>query len=109
MPLKRREWTEAEIIVLCGIFSVSSFSVGDDEKEECKRIATQFGRSPATIDRQWRNVKDYIAGYPTPKVGSKVKYWAQIMLEDPTVVRRSAEHHCEKANWDLIDLVKGGK
>ena len=77
--MKRIGWTEGEIVVLCGIFSVSRFGVGDDENDECKRIATQFGRSPATIDRQWRNVKDYIAGYPTPKVGRKVKYWAGLV------------------------------
>jgi len=107
-PVKRREWTEAEIVVLCGIFSVSSFSLGDDEKNECKRIAFNFGRTTGTIDRQWRNIKDYLAGYPTKKVGIRVKYWSQTTLDDPATVRRLASHYCSSYQWDLHDLLEVG-
>ena len=34
--------------------------MGDDEKPLCRDIAMEFGRTPGTIDRQWRNIKDIL-------------------------------------------------
>lgn len=103
---KRREWTEAEIVVLCAVFLSREFSSGDDERPECRRIAAAFNRSPATIDRQWRNVKDYLANFESKKTGSLVKYWADIALERPSVVRSLAIHYSQINNWPLHDLME---
>ena len=103
----KRRWEEDEIVVLCGIYACSLFSIGDDEHDECKLIAYEIGRSPGTVDRQWRNIKDYLAGLPCKKVGMSVKYWADILLQDPQLVKRFAHYICEINNWDLKNLLRG--
>ena len=105
MPNKQ-PFTEAEIVVLCGIFSALDFSAGDDEKDECRRIAVAFNRSPGTIDRQWRNIKDYLAGLPSKKTGQEVKRWTDVMLQDPNLVKSLATHYCAERNWNLFDILE---
>ena len=105
MPRNGR-FAEAEIVVLCGVFSVNDFSAGDDEKTECKRIAAALNRRPGTIDRQWRNIKDYLAGLPARKTGQEVKRWADVMLQNPALVRSLATHYCVENNWNLIDILE---
>jgi site-specific recombinase len=104
-PSRKKKYTDAEIVVLCAVFSAVDFSVGDDEREECQRIASAFNRSPGTIDRQWRNIKDWLAGKSIKNTGQRVKYWAQILSEDPALIRRSAERYCKIYGWDLYDLI----
>lgn len=106
---KKVKWREDEIVVLCAIFSASPFSSGDDEHPECKLIAYAFERTPGTIDRQWRNIKDYLAGLPADKVGQNVKKWADLLLDDPTMVKNLAKYYCEKNAWPLEPLIKGEK
>ena len=108
MPGNKRQksFNEAEIVVLCGLFSVMDFSAGDDERIECKRIAAAFGRSPGTIDRQWRNIKDYLAGLPSGKTGQEVKRWTDVMLQDPRLVRSLAVYYCAERNWNLVDVLE---
>jgi hypothetical protein len=103
----KRRWGIDEIVVLCGIYASSLFSVGDDEHEECKRIASEFGRSPGTVDRQWRNIKDYLAGKPCKKVGKDIKLWADVMLNDPRLIKRHASYICKQTKWELSDLLEG--
>ncbi len=105
----KKNYLEKELVVLCAVFSSNNFSMGDDDKDECKRIAQCFERTPGTIDMQWRNIKNYLAGKSTKKIGSAVKYWADRMLENPTLVKNLAIHYCEKENWGLKDLIDGGK
>ena len=102
----KTQWKSDEIVVLCAIYASSIFSVGDDEREECRRIARTFTRSPGTVDRQWRNIKDYLAGYPCNKVGKSVKDWTDVMLQDPQLVKRHAIFLCQVNNWDLNDLLE---
>ena len=103
----KRIWGIDEIVVLCGIYVSSLFSMGDDEHEECKKIASEINRSPGTVDRQWRNIKDYLAGMPCKKVGRNIKIWADIMLDDPQLVKRHASYICKQKEWDLLDLLEG--
>jgi hypothetical protein len=105
-PLKRA-WSEAEIVVLCAVFVSTKFSSGDDERPECKAIARAFNRSPGTIDRQWRNVKDYLANMPCLKVGGSVKYWTDIALTDPALVKRLALYYCSEYGWaEVIEIME---
>ena len=108
MPVQKRQgnFTEAEIVVLCGVYSVMDFSAGDDEQSECKRIATELGRSPGTIDRQWRNIKDYLAGFPSLKTGLEVKRWTDVMVQDPRLVQSLAIYYCTEWNWNLADFLE---
>ncbi len=92
-------------MVLCAVFCCSDFSVGDDEKPECKAIAREFGRSSGTVDRQWRNIKDYLAGYYVPKVGNLIKIYADHALNNPKVIKNLARYYCELNNWHLSELI----
>ena len=103
----KRRWGVDEIVVLCGIYVCSLFSMGDDEHEECKRIASEFDRSPGTVDRQWRNIKDYLAGKPSKKVGKDVKRWTDVMLDNPRLVKGHALYICKQNEWELLDLLEG--
>jgi hypothetical protein len=103
---QRREWSEAEIVVLSAIFVSLGFSAGDDERPECKRIAAAFGRTGGTIDRQWRNIKDYLANMECAKVGGSVKYWSDVALADPSLIKNLAKHYCEIREWPLADLLE---
>lgn len=103
---RQKNFTEPEIVVLCGVYSVLEFSAGDDEKAECKRIAAALGRTTGTIDRQWRNIKDYLAGLPSPKTSQEVRRWTDVMLQDPGLVRSFAIFYCAKLNWDLLDILE---
>ncbi len=105
----KKPWTEAEIVVLAAIFSSMNFSVGDDERQECRLIANEMGRSPGTVDRQWRNIKDYLAGMPCGKVGTDVKIWSDVLLEDPLLVKKLALYYCRFFRWNLERLLRGGK
>lgn len=105
----KRKWETDEIVVLCGIYSCSLFSAGDDEKQECKRIARELGRSPGTVDRQWRNIKDYLAGKPSYKTGQSIKAWADVLLQDPQLVKRFARYICITNEWKLMDLLEGSR
>lgn len=102
----KKPWTEPEIVVLCAVFCSSDFSVGDDEKPECKAIAKEFGRSSGTVDRQWRNIKDYLAGYKVPKVGSLIKKYADYALNNPKIVKNLAKHYCHLNDWQLSELIE---
>jgi hypothetical protein len=108
MPILKgkKSWTEPEIVVLCAIFSSVNFSAGDDESPECNAIAREFGRSTGTVDRQWRNVKDYLAGYDVPKVGNLVKIYSDHLLSKPKIVKELAKYYCELNKWNLFNLIK---
>lgn len=102
----KKQWTEPEVVVLCAIFSSVDFSAGDDESPECKAIAKEFGRSSGSVDRQWRNVKDYLAGYEVPKVGNLTKLYADHVLNKPKIVKKLASYYCVLNNWQLSNLIK---
>ena len=102
----RREWTEAEVVVLCAIFVTLGFAAGDDERPECRKIAAVLQRSRGTIDRQWRNVKDYLANLECKKVGDSVKYWAEVALMNPAVIKKLAAYYCHTYGWALTDLLE---
>jgi hypothetical protein len=101
----KKQWTESEIVVLCAIFASAGFSAGDDERPECKAIAHEFGRSPGTVDRQWRNIKDYLAGYESQKVGRAVKIYTDHTLNNPLVIKKLAKYYCRLYSWNLENLI----
>lgn len=95
-------WSEAEIVVLCALFSMLDFYAGDDSQEECSRIADVFGRSTGSIDMQWRNVRACVTGKSRAKIGADVSYWAEVLAADPKTVRNLAEYYCELNDWNLL-------
>lgn len=100
-------WSDAEVVVLCAIFSACDFSVGDDARLECRLIAACFERTPATVDRQWRNIKNYMAyGDAEKKISNTVKKWTDVLLSNTDLVRRLALRYCEENDWPLDQLIK---
>ena len=105
-------FTRAEVKVLVAIFFSQPFSRGDDEREECKIIAKEFKRSAGTIDRQWRNIRDFRDGRPSKKTGRLVKEAVEDWLTDPKQQMNLALYWCKKESWGLKQLMeinqKGG-
>jgi hypothetical protein len=103
---QKKRWTEDELIVLCSIFATIGFSSGDDEKQENKLIAKTFGRSPGTVDMQWRNIKNYLANLPSKKTGALVKDSADRMMLDPKSLKLAAKSICISNGWEeLLALI----
>jgi hypothetical protein len=103
--MKRRAWREEELVVLVAIFSCSSFSMGDDEKPLCRDIAMEFGRTPGTIDRQWRNIKDILNEKNIKKIGARLVFWTNKMLYDKSSLVSLARQYCYQQNWDLTSYL----
>ena len=106
--VRNRQWSIYEARVLAAIYFTSNFSIGDDARDECRAIADSFGRTPASIDRQWRNL-DAVARGTAAKlnVGEVIKQAARDYLANPVASRKLALLHCEELDWPLKDLVSG--
>jgi len=104
--LKRRAWSEEELVVLVAIFACSSFKMGDDEQPLCKDVAKEFGRSRGTIDRQWRNIKDVLNEKNIRKINARLVFWTNKMLNNKTSVVCLAKRYCHQQNWNLISYIE---
>jgi hypothetical protein len=69
--------------VLAAIYFNSSFSIGDDAREECQAIAESLSRSPASVDRQWRNMAAIVKGDRSYHVGGDVRRAVGDYLANP--------------------------
>jgi len=100
-------WSREEIFVLVTIFHSSSFSIGDDEREECRRIAAAIDRSPSAVDRQWRNIADVKKGRKGLRVTKLISECLVDYMEDPKASRELTMLICRQRGWEVEDLVKG--
>lgn len=107
-PKTRRAWTSDELHVLTAIFLVGSFSLGDDARDECRVIADAFGRSPASIDRQWRNIAALLKGETEMHIGNLVRQTLQVHLDNPVASRRLALSISVRNHWNLERLIEVG-
>lgn len=102
-------WTIEELRVLAAIYFNSEFSIGDDARDECRAIADAFGRTPSSIDRQWRNMHAIVmekgASY---NVGQRVKEAAAEYLSDPRRTKAVALSTCRSHSWPLMRLIEDG-
>lgn len=101
----RRNWSLDELRVLAAIYFNSSFSIGDDARDECRVIADAFGRTPSSVDRQWRNMAAIVKGDNSYNVGLLVKQAVADYLADPTSSKRFAVHVCEERGWPVANLM----
>jgi len=102
---KGPKWSRNEARVLVAIFDANDFSIGDDARPECRLIASELGRPPSSVDRQWRNVAKLLSGGQPEKIGRTVVdavYWFQ---SDPNRARQMAPHICETEGWVLQTLL----
>lgn len=103
-----RNWTIDELRVLAAVFFNSRFSIGDDERDECRAMADCFGRTPASVDRQWRNMAAVVKGDDGYNVGALVKRAVADYLTNPTGSKAIAISVCRQHDWPLESLVMEG-
>ena len=105
MVRTRERWSEDEIRVLTAIFFQAGFSVGDDDRTECRVIADAFGRTPSSIDRQWRNIAAVRDERTHLNIGGLVKKAVRDYLDDPAAARALAISAAKKNCWQLYSLI----
>jgi hypothetical protein len=103
-----RNWTVEELRVLAAIYFNANFSIGDDARDECRAIADCFGRTPASIDRQWRNLDAVVKGKPAYNIGNLVRQAATDYLAHPAGSKAVAVSICQDLGWPLISLITEG-
>jgi hypothetical protein len=107
--MANRKWSEEECAVLVYLFTQSSFAIGDDGREENKLIARDFARKSGSIDRQWRNIKDYLNRETGKKIGSTLKYYCDVATDDIGTLKKYAVYICKKNKWyEIEELLKNG-
>lgn len=105
----RVAWTQEEARVLAAIYFGASFSIGDDARDECRTIADAFGRTPSSVDRQWRNVKAVVNGNTTYNIGKIIKSSVSEYLDNPKAMKQIAIQISEERQWGLEDLIRNGQ
>jgi hypothetical protein len=103
-----RRWSTDEARVLAAIYFNASFSIGDDARDECRAIADCLGRTPASIDRQWRNLAAVVHGKPG-NIGDVIRQVAREYLSSPQASRKVALQVCARQGWPLEDLITAGE
>lgn len=105
----RVAWTQEEARVLVAIYFSASFSIGDDARDECRVIADAFGRTPSSVDRQWRNVQAVVNGNTTYNIGKIIKTSAAEYLDNPKAMKQIAIQISEELQWGLEELIRNGQ
>lgn len=104
-----RNWTIEELRVLAAIYFNAKFSIGDDARDECRAIADCFGRTPSSIDRQWRNLDAVVKGKASYNIGNLVRQTANDYLSHPAGSKSVALSICEQQGWPLSSLITEGR
>lgn len=102
-----RLWSLDDLRVLVAIYFNSDFSIGDDARDEARAIADAIGRSPASVDRQWRNVHAVLSGVPGIHVGQSLKKAVADHLAEPSACDQVAASICRARGWPLEELIRG--
>lgn len=98
----RRPWEQDEIDVLIALFFSLPFSSGDDSQSENHAMALAFGRSPAAVDRQWRNVQDVTRGDAVQHVGAAISRSVATFLRDERRGLDRARAVAERRGWAAL-------
>lgn len=102
-----RPWHVDEARVLAAIYFNSDFSIGDDNRDECRAIADAFGRSPGSVDRQWRNLHTVVTRNIGAHTGKAIKAVVAEYLNNPVAARRLALDIAVRHRWPLTGLISG--
>lgn len=102
-------WSVEELRVLAAIYFNAQFAIGDDARDECRAIADCFGRTPSSIDRQWRNLDAVVKGKGNYNIGQLVRQVASDYLAHPAGSKSVAIGICEERGWPLASLITTGK
>jgi hypothetical protein len=102
-------WSEDQLRVLAAIFFNASFSIGDDQRDECRIIADAFGRTPSSVDRQWRNMAAVVKGTTGYNIGRLVRQAVTDYLSDAVAYKAIALDVCRRHDWPLAGLIMSGE
>lgn len=105
--MKHRLWELDELRVLVAIYFNSEFSIGDDARNEARAIADTLGRSPSSVDRQWRNIRAVIDADERQNVGQSLKKAVQDYWADSDSSCAAAISICARRGWHLDQLIEG--
>jgi len=105
----RIPWSQDEARALVAIYFGASFSIGDDARDECRIIADAFGRTPASVDRQWRNVQAVVNGNASYNIGQIIKLSVAEYLDNPKAMQQIAKQICIRREWGLDELIENGR
>lgn len=101
----RRLWSDQELDVLVAIFFSVEFAAGDDQRPENHAMSVAMDRTPAAIDRQWRNIADLQKGVQTLHIGLNVQAALDRYLADPGGAKAKAKATIKRNSWDLAWLL----
>lgn len=102
-------WSEDQLRVLAAIFFNANFSIGDDQRDECRIIADAFGRTPSSVDRQWRNMAAVVRGIKGYNIGRLVRQAVTDYLSDSVAYKAIALEACRRNDWPLAGLILSGE
>jgi hypothetical protein len=95
--------------ILVAIFFNARFAIGDDAQEECQLIADCFGRTPGSVDRQWRNISAVCHRAKDVHIGRLISDCVREYLDDPAVSSQLAVGVLERRGWPLHELLERGE
>jgi hypothetical protein len=88
--------------VLVALYFHLPFFAGDDSQGENHDMAAAFDRTPAAIDRQWRNIQDVEKGRQVQNVGQAVIREVERYLADEPAGRARALSTCDRRGWSSL-------
>jgi len=103
---RRERWSDDELTVLVAIYLCNDFSIGDDARPENQAIAEALDRSPAAVDRQWRNLEDLRSGKELLNVGNNVRRALESQLDAPLDGRLRARKVIDANGWGIGWLLR---
>jgi hypothetical protein len=93
--------------VLTVIYFSQQFAVGDDARDECRSIGDALGRTPSSIDRQWRNIDAVYRGKTNFNVSRLIKECIDDYLLNPNGLKQIAATICDTNAWPLSEMLEG--
>ncbi|MDA9711490.1 hypothetical protein N9U42_03885, partial [Luminiphilus sp.] len=102
-----RRWSDSECVVLVALYMCSDFAIADDERAENALIASDLSRNPSSVDRQWRNIKDYLNRIEGKNISNTLKHFCDAAVEDvESVTGLSTETRGETFYSDHFHLIE---
>lgn len=99
-------WSEDSLRILLGLFYCRPLNECDDRHEINFLVSTQLGRSPQSIDRQWRNVQTLVRGRRgnLGNISQTLKRLVEDHRDDPVNVIEEGKKLAEELDQDFSGL-----
>jgi hypothetical protein len=98
------EWQEGELVVLIAFLLSRGLSELTDSHTTCQQIAEALRRTPASVERQARNIMAIVAGKEAYNVGAPVYKVIHNYYGDHQKSYDRAQEVMDENEWDLPSL-----